>query len=45
MRNKEFFKTVPIEYGSVAWSDGIDYCPDCLYEESVQAASLLEADE
>ena len=45
LRNKEFFKTVPIEYGSVAWSDGIDYCPDCLYEESVQAASLLEADE
>lgn len=34
LQNKEFFKTVRIEYGSIAWDNDIDYCPDCLYEES-----------
>lgn len=36
LKNKEFFKTVRIEYGSIAWNNDIDYCPDCLYEESVE---------
>ncbi len=34
LKNKQFFKTVRIAFGSVAWGDTIDYCPDCLYEES-----------
>ena len=37
LKNKEFFKTVHIEYGSIAWDNDIDYCPDCLYEESTQS--------
>lgn len=34
LKNIEFFKNVRIEYGSIAWDNDIDYCPDCLYEES-----------
>ena len=35
LKNKEFFINVRVEYGSVAWDNDIDYCPDCLYEESI----------
>jgi hypothetical protein len=35
LQNKEFFNTVRIEYGSITWGNDIDYCPDCLYEESI----------
>lgn len=35
LQNKEFFNTVRIEYGSITWDNDIDYCPDCLYEESI----------
>lgn len=35
LQNKEFFNNVRISYGSVAWDNDIDYCPDCLYEESI----------
>lgn len=34
LKNIEFFNKVYISYGTVAWNDDIDYCPDCLYEES-----------
>jgi hypothetical protein len=29
------FKTVKVAYGSILWSDDIDYCPDTLYSESL----------
>ena len=33
--NKSFFQAVKVAYGSVAWPQDIDYCPDTLYMESV----------
>ncbi len=38
LQNEEFFKTVHISFGSIAWDNDIDYCPDCLYEESCTEA-------
>jgi len=35
LKNKGFFKTVKVEYGTIAWANDIDYCPDTLYNESV----------
>lgn len=35
LKNPEFFKLAKVEYGTVVWPEDIDYCPDCLYEESV----------
>ncbi|MCL2638419.1 MAG: DUF2442 domain-containing protein [Oscillospiraceae bacterium] len=35
LSNKEFFKAVKTEYGTIAWGNDIDYCPDTLYNESV----------
>ena len=40
LQNEEFFKTVHVSYGSVAWNNGIDYCPDCLYEESCTKSEI-----
>ena len=40
LQNKEFFKTVHIEHGSIAWNNDIDYCPDCLYEESMEKMKI-----
>jgi hypothetical protein len=34
--NKEFFLSVKAKYGTVIWSDDIDYCPDTLYNESTE---------
>lgn len=35
LQNEEVFKTAHISFGSVAWNNDIDYCPDCLYEENI----------
>jgi hypothetical protein len=35
LENKQFFKSVRVEYGTVAWPQDIDYCPDTLYRESL----------
>ena len=35
LANKTFFQAVKVAYGTVEWSQGIDYCPDTLYMESV----------
>ena len=35
LKQKAFFDTVHVEYGSIAWMNDIDYCPDTLYEESI----------
>jgi len=34
LRDNQFFKGVTVAYGSLFWSDDIDYCPDTLYAES-----------
>ncbi|MBO4438469.1 MAG: DUF2442 domain-containing protein [Spirochaetaceae bacterium] len=35
LKQKEIFNTVHVEYGSIAWVNDIDYCPDTLYQESI----------
>ena len=35
LKDKNFFNTAHISGHTVAWSDDVDYCPDCLYQESV----------
>ncbi|GHV24663.1 hypothetical protein FACS189465_2070 [Clostridia bacterium] len=34
LRNKDFFKTVHILYGAVAWNEDLDLCPEDLYDNS-----------
>jgi len=34
LKNKQFFDSVRVEFGSIAWPNDIDYCPDTLYLES-----------
>lgn len=36
LSNKEYFKSVRVEYGTIVWGDSIDYCPDTLYLESIE---------
>ena len=35
LKNKMFFDSVYLAGGSVAWSDEIDICPECLYWDSI----------
>ena len=35
LRNPEFFRAVKVEFGTIAWPQDIDYCPDTLYAESL----------
>jgi len=37
LKNKQFFETVKVAYGSIQWANDIDYCPDTLYMESISA--------
>ena len=37
LKNKQFFDSVRVEYGTIAWPNDIDYCPDTLYYESIEA--------
>lgn len=34
LKNKTFFENVTVAYGTLQWPCDIDYCPDCLYENS-----------
>ena len=34
LKNKSFFDSVYIAYGTVQWPQDIDYCPDTLYMKS-----------
>ena len=38
LADEKFFQTVHVEGLSVAWEDGQDIAPDCLYVNSVKAA-------
>jgi hypothetical protein len=40
LKNKSFFDSVKVAYGSVLWPNEIDYCPDTLYAESILIDSL-----
>jgi len=35
LRDPGFFRLVQTAYGSIAWPNDIDYCPDTLYAESL----------
>ncbi|MCL2078380.1 MAG: DUF2442 domain-containing protein [Oscillospiraceae bacterium] len=35
LQDKAFFESVKVAYGSILWSNDIDYCPDTLYAESI----------
>lgn len=35
LKDPTFFKLAKVEHGTVVWPSDIDYCPDCLYKESV----------
>ena len=35
LKNPEFFKSVTVQCGTIAWPQDIDYCPDTLYAESL----------
>ena len=35
LMNKAFFQLVAVDHGAISWPQGIDYCPDTLYVESV----------
>lgn len=34
LRNKDFFNTVSISFGTICWGEEIDICADSLYESS-----------
>jgi hypothetical protein len=35
LKDESFFRLVRVAYGTVVWPEGMDYCPDTLYAESV----------
>ena len=34
LKDKNFFKSVKVSYGTVSWGDEIDLCADSIYETS-----------
>jgi len=40
LRNDNLFKSVVPYLGSIQWSNGLDLCPDTLYEDGVQYTCL-----
>ena len=42
LADKSFFQAVKVSYGSVLWSQDIDYCPDTLYMESVPVKEFVK---
>lgn len=34
LKNEAFFNLVRVSFGTIAWPNDIDYCPDTLYDES-----------
>ena len=34
LRDENVFKTVKVSGGSIEWSNGVDFCPDEVYENS-----------
>ena len=39
LQQKSFFASVKVVFGTLQWPQNIDYCPDCLYNESAPAFS------
>ena len=42
LQNRQLFESVKVEYGSVFWPQGIDYCPDTLYAESIALQKFIK---
>jgi hypothetical protein len=40
LKSVGLFNSVRVECGTVVWPNGIDYCPDTLYAESVPPATV-----
>jgi hypothetical protein len=40
LKNKGFFRLAHVAYGTVIWTEDVDYCPDCLYIESKPVKKL-----
>ena len=40
LENIAFFKSVKVAYGTVAWPQDIDYCPDTLYIQSIPISAM-----
>ncbi|HML47550.1 MAG TPA: DUF2442 domain-containing protein [Clostridia bacterium] len=38
LKNKGFFESVTVAFGTIAWPGDIDYCPDTLCQQSVPYA-------
>lgn len=34
LKDYSMFQTAKVEFGTVSWSNGLDICPDTLYNES-----------
>jgi len=37
LKDKRFFDLVKVDHGTILWPQDIEYCPDTLYAESVDA--------
>lgn len=35
LKDKDFFKSVKIAFGTISWGDKIDLCADSVYESSI----------
>jgi hypothetical protein len=35
LRNESMFRSVRVSFDSIEWANGVDICPEVLYEESV----------
>jgi hypothetical protein len=44
LKNIQFFNAVKVACGTIEWPNGIDYCPDTLYVESVSDDILTPED-
>lgn len=35
LKDKTIFNLVKVNFGTIEWTDEIDYCPDSLYQDSI----------
>lgn len=40
LKNEEIFHSVKPLLGSIVWSNGLDLCPDTLYEDSIRISVI-----